>query len=92
MLRNYIDALSLIHPRFKVSVVVDEADEAWTGPTGAVTAALLAGVMPPASEGATTAVLVAAGGESLERLVGAEGGVGGVLGSMKYSAEQVHVL
>jgi NAD(P)H-flavin reductase len=95
MLRNHLDALALIHPRFKLSIVVDEADAAWDGPSGPVTKGLLASVLPPPTGAGSTAVLVA-GPEPFQRAItgspAAAGGpeLSGTLGDMKYAADQVH--
>lgn len=92
MLRNHLDALALIHPRFKLSIIVDEGDAAWDGPTGPASKTLLASILPPPTEGDATTILVA-GSEPFQTAISgstSDGAAGGLLGEMRYLPSQVH--
>jgi hypothetical protein len=80
MLRNKLDALSLIHPRFRVAYTVDNAPSAWAGFRG-LTPQAFASVLPPATLGDKTMILVSGGFE--------DDSVNEVLSSMKYDNSQV---
>ena len=98
MLRNTIDALALIHPRFKATIAVDTPDEAWDGAVGAPDREALAAILPPPSEKESTIILVAGDGPhqraltGKDRSVGAETKAEGVLGDMRYAPGQIRSL
>lgn len=83
-LRNRLEALALIHPRFKVRYAATEAaSEKFDGFAGPVDAGMVARTMPPPAAGTE---VVVAGSEGLRnRLCGADG----LLAGMKYEAGAV---
>lgn len=83
-LRNRFDAMSLVHPRFKVHYTATQsAGESWDGFVGEVGPGMLARTMPPPSE--STQMVVAGSDVLRARLCGADGALAG----MKYSKESV---
>lgn len=91
VLRNHIDALALLHPRFKALIVTDEAAPGWNGPTGPLTKPLLAAVLPPPTEGDSTVILVA-GDVAAAAGKPTKARASGVLGVMQYAPAQVRAL
>lgn len=93
LLKSKLDALALIHPRFKVYYTVDSASEGWSGFTGHVTPAMLAHVLPPPGD---DNLILVCGPPGMVKVVsgekgpkGAQGELGGFLKDMKYTPDQV---
>jgi cytochrome-b5 reductase len=95
--KDRLDALALLHPRFKVYYTVDRVDgpdaASWNGETGFVTKEMLAKALPPPSP--DHIVLVCGPPPMLKHIAGdkgdkgAQGPLAGLLKDMKYSDDQV---
>lgn len=93
ILKNQLDALALVHPRFKVYYTVTEPGEGWTGFTGFVDADKVAATLPPPSDdhlvlvcGPPPMVKAMSGGKAKDK---SQGPLEGLLKEMKYTSEQV---
>lgn len=98
ILKNQLDALALVHPRFKVYYTVSEVPEGakWDGYTGFVTPEMLAETMPPPSDdhmvfvcGPPPMVNAISGSKAKDK---SQGELSGHLAKMQYTAAQVFKL
>lgn len=93
LLKNMLDALALVHPRFKVYYTLAEAPEGWNGYSGYITKEMLAETMPPPSD--DHLVMVCGPPPMMKALSGEkkspsdQGELTGALAGMKYKQDQV---
>ena len=94
LLKNMLDALALVHPRFKVYYTLSESPEGWNGYTGYVTKEMLAEIMPPPSD--DHLIMVCGPPPMMKALSGEkkspsdQGELTGALAGMKYKQDQVY--
>ncbi|KAI9034338.1 hypothetical protein DFJ74DRAFT_13195 [Hyaloraphidium curvatum] len=94
LLRSELDSLSQRHgDRFSVHYVLDEAPQGWNGGRGYVDARILQGVLPAPKE---DVLVFVCGPEPMLSAIsgplardGSQGSVGGALGALGYSGNQV---
>ena len=94
MLKDRLDALAISHPNFNVYYVIDKAEKGWTGGVGYVTAEMLKGKMPKASNDAMVLVcgpqgmMKAASGEKVSPKD--QGPLSGLLKDLGYTENNVY--